>query len=1478
MAIAGVLDPEESGQTADMPQTADAVAEALAAMRRLLFNGSGGSASASATAGGYSEPSPVAPQPAYVPPAPAASVMGFGESTNFQPLDGPEMASATATATAFEPGESTNFQPLDAGTQEEQLAGGTAFGQEDVPQRGGGRFSTEVGSEMPLDWVGTGPFQKARQAQESGEVGFNQLRYDTTRGLYKDRFSRQVYNEPPGSLAGSGRWEPDTGQQNLPFGPPESLSQFTTSPEQQRETEAGKLAKVGLNPNILNLPKSINIQDKGGTIAHYAGEKDAVSQETSQYGFEALYHEALHSLETKMTPEERNQLRSLIADFPPPANLYSQHHPNSTTAYFDTILLGGENYEVPPAVRDFVNRVMARLEQENPSFSQGTAAAANAAVPQPSNAGDAIASASADPIADQKAQPGGRWNPAQGTQSALGAGIRGLAEGPVGQAIGAAYEGARDTPLLGFNAPVGGRGFTRNADASTITAGEAYSADVPYYSDFARGQIKPFVEENTPLGLGGVASSLVPVSLGDVALTLAPGVGDIWDVAALARAGLRLTKAGGRNVLHGSQAAIDAYMRGAAEGAPGITAAVDVAGMGPKLTPPEPISAGMAAKGGIPHTDLPTSPSVVPAPEEAMHGTGLRFETFEEGFLDQTGLFGPGVYLTDAEDIASSYARTRAKKLGEAGEALVQDVSVKPGTRLINLEVPLPDEAAQAILDAAARADAESWYDVEAWDMAAKAIRRGDPGKGVYSAFKEGLEGDGFTTVGDAGEALDALNQNLKQAGFGGVTHVGGIRGGAKHTVSIIFDPADIQKISPRAAGALPSPQTPRAAPSAGAVDPALADWEYTLKRLEKSADPVAEKARLEAISRERQAGKQAAGEQSAQARFSNTGKRAADETRRQMEEARTNISEPPSLGAGLPWMNRGDPAEQAKRALDDEAGFPGIKQDIKLTDELVTLAGLPRQLKATLDLSAPGRQGLALALRHPKEWFEAWVPMIKAGASEEGMLAVNRRINDMLVPFSKTPALPGQTSSVLPKDMPIHFYEVGPNAPGLERVPGFEAAGAGKLSEAVRKIPGIKQSERAYATFLNYQKAKTFYTMAKADPTGNHAGLGRIIDHATGYGEAPLHGRIEGQALFSQRYFMSRFQFLADPLVEALKHHDMAAARAATENLVAFAGGMASIMYLGDQTGVWEAEFDPRHSDFGKIRVGPQRIDFGAGFLPLIRAAARITTGTSENLTSGKYDTNEIKEGLSFLRNKLAPLPSELISRIVGENPAGQPNPDLLSLENMRNLFMPLIADATWEAVAEGGPKAGARAFLSELVGGGTSTYGSAQVRQQEAAREQFGNDYGNLHAIEQAQINAQAAKAGDLPWRDREDAWWTARSDALQTWKEDLGDEANDPLIQQALKVDPRKEGDEFKKELTDWLRSQGETRHDAETAVDKMLRATKLDDYVESYRKDVIENDPEFLAAWIEAFENDEAKYYPSKWALEFLDEILKKQAGR
>ncbi|KKN29515.1 hypothetical protein LCGC14_0843270 [marine sediment metagenome] len=197
-------------------------------------------------------------------------------------------------------------------------------------------------------------------------------------------------------------------------------------------------------------------------------------------------------------------------------------------------------------------------------------------------------------------------------------------------------------------------------------------------------------------------------------------------------------------------------------------------------------AAGGPLRGGLGHADLPKAPNVVDAPQSGFHGTGAKFQAFDEGALDSTALYGPGVYMTDDVSIATSYATRRAKQVSGASPT-VQTVTPRPGLRLLNMERPLPDEAI-SVLDDLAKDPGDIGG---VFEEAAELARTGVTGKQVNLKIQRGIQDLGDVTASEAGEVLEGLNLALKSAGFDGLTHIGGIKGGRAHRVSVLFDPAD---------------------------------------------------------------------------------------------------------------------------------------------------------------------------------------------------------------------------------------------------------------------------------------------------------------------------------------------------------------------------------------------------------------------------------------------------------------------------------------------------------------------------------------------------------------------------------------------------------------------------------------------------------------------------------------------------------------
>ncbi len=63
--------------------------------------------------------------------------------------------------------------------------------------------------------------------------------------------------------------------------------------------------------------------------------------------------------------------------------------------------------------------------------------------------------------------------------------------------------------------------------------------------------------------------------------------------------------------------------------------------------------------------------------------------------------------------------------------------------------------------------------------------------------------------------------------------------------------------------------------------------------------------------------------------------------------------------------------------------------------DAVIDIAGIPRTVMSSFDLSAPLRQGRILGAEYPQEFGDAWVAMHKAMASETGAVAIEQGIKN---------------------------------------------------------------------------------------------------------------------------------------------------------------------------------------------------------------------------------------------------------------------------------------------------------------------------------------------------------------------------------------------------------------------------------------------------------------------------------------------------
>jgi hypothetical protein len=133
------------------------------------------------------------------------------------------------------------------------------------------------------------------------------------------------------------------------------------------------------------------------------------------------------------------------------------------------------------------------------------------------------------------------------------------------------------------------------------------------------------------------------------------------------------------------------------------------------------------------------------------------------------------------------------------------------------------------------------------------------------------------------------------------------------------------------------------------------------------------------------------------------------------------------------------------------------------------------------------------------------------------------------------------------------------------------------------------------------------------------------------------------------------------------------------------------------------DVEFDPRSSDFGKIKIGNTRIDPLSGLSQATVFASRLATGKTKTI-SGEVHPGRYPDTITqFLRSKLAPIPATLLDLRTGKNFAGEP---ITLPSTVLGLVEPLVVNDIYDAMKESGVPAGAALGTLSIFGDSIQTY----------------------------------------------------------------------------------------------------------------------------------------------------------------------------
>lgn len=388
-----------------------------------------------------------------------------------------------------------------------------------------------------------------------------------------------------------------------------------------------------------------------------------------------------------------------------------------------------------------------------------------------------------------------------------------------------------------------------------------------------------------------------------------------------------------------------------------------------------------------------------------------------------------------------------------------------------------------------------------------------------------------------------------------------------------------------------------------------------------------------------------------------------------------------------------------------------GLERDIlarrtrleKIRDAWTEIMGVPRSLMATLDYSAPLRQGLVLTINNPSIAGKAFVEMFRQSWNEkrfENWLADLRESHDygdmkeagLYIADHNSPKIAAKEENFMSNL--------------VNKIPLLGSAIKIPFGNKTVEVGGLtKGAERAYVSYLNKLRVDVFRnTASEFEKDGKtlqsdkklYEALATYINSATGRGDL---GQMEGSAqilnsfFFSPRLIASRIRLLtnwANPMwyantpepVRTMYLRDMAKTIAVGTTLLALAGFAGA-----------DVEDDPRSSDFGKIRIGDKRWDIWGGFQQFVRFFSQLATGQRKSTTdktireiNGEGFKGETRADLiiNMIRSKLAPVPATAWNLAAGENMVGEE----YTWKDVPQSFLPLFASDLYKATDKDGVK----------------------------------------------------------------------------------------------------------------------------------------------------------------------------------------------
>lgn len=731
-------------------------------------------------------------------------------------------------------------------------------------------------------------------------------------------------------------------------------------------------------------------------------------------------------------------------------------------------------------------------------------------------------------------------------------------------------------------------------------------------------------------------------------------------------------------------------------------------------------------KGAIGFEPYKFSPMTSPEGKTFYHG-GKIGDILEAkpGIYGKYALYGEGLYLTDNPEIAASYMKVKGGKQGKVVAGQIKNAN------LIDLEKKLPDDAYEIIKQA-----------IESLGEDAPPNTTGTKVWDELNGIMSDIESDYGQTI----ETYQFISEDLSRLGYDGFQHIGGekIGGFGKHNVAIIF-PQNIQKvfkptpIEPGKVG-LPGPEK-AAQPTVQAEAQQTEQKPDVVKKVIEALkgaksvrgqqEKLYKKARGEKLAKMMSVGGKTSGEAGF---YSEKGALKGELPKAEFESIRgafkqEEIDELFNMVKDSPHISPWDKItarEGLANLFGETGGKVPTKSELKMlhkvfgaefTEALLAkrdlmekikeagyqVVNVPRAIMSSFDLSFGLRQGSFAAPRYRQEFFDSWKKQFRWFKSDKAYLETMKIISE-------------NPNYELAVESGVSFTEM--DSIMTEREELFASQWAEKIPVVGR---GVRASARAYTAFANKFRMDIFDSMVQdaealgLDPQSNAdltKQIADLVNSATGRGDL---GQFERAALalnaffFSPRLMASRVGLLTKLLQPSFYTTQTPYVRKEyLKILLTWLGTGMTIATLAKMAGA-DVGIDSRSSDFGKIKIGPTRIDVWGGFQQYVRMAAQLISGEYISSTTGKKLT--LGEGYKpltrldilyhQLEGKEAPIFSLATRMLKGQDITGK---KVSFTKELALRFVPMVIQDLYDVIKEN-PKAVWTSILSPF-GVGVQTY----------------------------------------------------------------------------------------------------------------------------------------------------------------------------